>query len=457
MLRHRTPARLPHHPRRDAATDQPASLESRSAALQQTIGNRATADLVQRLAGDDRAEGARRVGVSRSAADQLALRGAVGPGAENDPSDVATVRARLDELGFDTGAWLGAEPSEFDDGLARAIEQFQQREVRGSRDGTVTPGGATHSALGIGRQAGAGQLDDELDTAVETSSHAAVERIRTRVAEAEALHAACETEWNQEQGGPRDDLVALLGEIRADVDALADLDLPVEELESVTAWAHRRLNRVSPYYLQGTNADFLETRDSTRTCNLTCLAMTLEALGITAAAYSGDRSKLDEVRGHPGEAGHYDYEAVFDRAKDVTAPDDLNALRLPDFLQLVFVGRNMENGMALKPAVKKAMGDILDLKKLAAVARAFGVAAYARPVGFPSRETDQRQRHVEAFGGLLDQGKQVIAGVGGHFVKIENIEDDGLVINDPGTSKRSDEMIPWADTAGFVKSLMIVG
>jgi hypothetical protein len=46
---------------------------------------------------------------------------------------------------------------------------------------------------------------------------------------------------------------------------------------------------------------------------------------------------------------------------------------------------------------------------------------------------------------------------GGHFVKIENIEDDGLVINDPATGRRSDEKIPWPDTDGFVKSIMVVG
>ena len=117
----------------------------------------------------------------------------------------------------------------------------------------------------------------------------------------------------------------------------------------------------------------------------------------------------------------------------------------------------MEEGKTLMQAAKLGYDDILSLNRLSDMARLFGVSSYARPVGLGSRDSDLRQRHVEVFGGLLDQGKQVIAGVGGHFVKIENIEDDGLVINDPATGRRSDEKIPWPDTAGLVKSIMVVG
>ncbi|MDJ0768058.1 MAG: peptidoglycan-binding domain-containing protein [Ilumatobacter sp.] len=437
--------------------------------MQQTIGNQATAHLLQRVPGDQEPdagatpEATAGGGVEapvRSPGARFPLHGTVGPDGENHPDDVAAVRARLDELGFDAGAWLGHEPGYFDPDLGAAILAFQRAEVRAMRhDGIVTPGGRTHSALAIGRQPGAGELDEDLDATVDASTHPAVVHLRSRIAEAERLQAECATRYSQEQGEARDRLVQVIGEIRGEIDALADSDLPADQFESVAAWGHRRLNRASPYYLQSTNADFLDEPGSgTRTCNLTCLAMCLEALGVSAADYSGDREVLREIRGHGGNAaGDYDYELAFDRAKDVVGDDDIDGLRLPDFLQLVFVGRLMGQGMDLMAAARKGYDDILDLGTLATVARLFGVSAYARPVGLGSRDADLRQRHVDVFGGLLDQGKQVIAGVGGHFVKIENIEDDGLVINDPATSRRSDEKIPWPDTAGFVKSIMVVG
>ena len=423
------------------------------------VGNQATTALMQRL-GDDATGTRQPVTDPRSPDAQLRLSGSVGPRADNDPSDVAAVQTRLDQLGYDTGSWLGAAPGEYHPQLGVAIMQFQNSEVRSAQDGVVTPDGATHSALAIGRAPGAGVLDERLDAVVDANSHPAVERLRARITEAEQLQASCETEWSQEQGERRNALVELIGDVRGEIDALAETDLAEDDVASVSSWAHRKLNRASPYYLQSTNADFLEGSGSdTRTCNLTCVAMALEALGIDASSYSGDRSKLEEVRGHRGDSeGHFNYKKAFKQAKDDSSGGtDLAALRLPDFLQLVFVGRLMENGTALKPAVKSAYDDILNPIKLMSVARMFGVAAYARPVGFPSRESDLRQRHVEAFGGVLDQGKQVIAGVGGHFVKIENIEDDGLVINDPATGGRSDEKIPWSDTKGFVKSIMVIG
>ncbi len=408
--------------------------------MQQSAGNLAVANLVEQ-------QRSPRGDHSSPAQERFPLAGSVGLAGDNLPDDVARVRARLGELGYDAGSTA--------DDLVAAILAFQRAVLRESSsvDGTITPDGMTHHALAIGATAGVDRDPADLDALVDGHEHPAVVALRDEVREIETLSGSIRRDRNEEQGAARDALVGRIGHARDLAAGLARTDLPTGEVDDISAWAHRRLNAVSPFSSQGRNIDLLETAANTRTCNLTCLAHALEALGVTTADYAGDWDVLERVRtGRSARSG--------DHAPEVASGHDqqggLEGLRLPDFLQLALIGGHVEAGASVSGAVAAAWKDLLSSDNLIPLARRFGVSAYVRS-GLGSGDPDIRHRYVEAIGGMLDQGLQLVASNGDHFVRIESVTAEGLTVDDPAQWYKRNTRVPWKDLEDYVKTLMVFG
>lgn len=379
---------------------------------------------------------------------QLLLISPVGSRAPNHPMDVALVRDRLQGMGI--------APGTTQEELVTAIKRFQSRAFNKKErdcDGRVDVGGATHHALSAGVRPGLGQSVPDLDAVVAGLDHPEVASLRAQIAELTATEATIAEDKNEEQGSARDDLVVRIGQLRREVNTLQLAGLEAAESSAVRAWAHRKLNALSPYYSQGRNVNFLEG-DATRTCNITALAMALEALGRSTTDYKGDAATLQFIRRFEGTGGKYKYRKAFDKGDD-RGSDDVFGLRLPDFLQLAMVARNMSKGMALLPAVKQAWDDILFMERMRDVAVLFGVGAWIRS-GLGGSGKTLRARYDEALGGVLDSGHQVLMLTPGHYVRLEAITDKGLIVDDPGRHAKKNLLKPWKDASGYAIKMMIL-
>jgi hypothetical protein len=374
----------------------------------------------------------------------LPLSAAVGDDAPNAAGDVAAVRARLLELGY--------APGSSDADLVDAIAAFQRCAFNAKGgDGRIDVGGQTHHAL----SSGAAQAPTGRDPAalVDELEHPDVVMLRFMIDQLEQAEGQIAESDREEVGAARDRFVERLGAARTFVDTMVLLGLGAEDAQAVRAWGHRRLNALSPYYSQGRSVNFLETADSTRICNLTALAMALEALGRSAGSYTGDLATLEQIRAHEGKGGHYDYDAVFDKAKE-TVGEGLSGLRLPDFLQLATVARRMEEGSDLLGAVKQAWDDILFPDRLRAIAVRFGVNAWViNGLGGSGR---LRDRYQATYGAELDRGHQVVLLTPGHYVRLQSVTEDGLVVDDPGRTSKKDKAIPWSEASGYALKGLIV-
>lgn len=102
-----------------------------------------------------------------------------------------------------------------------------------------------------------------------------------------------------------------------------------QELKQMRAYLYREVNANTVFYAQGENANILHGnghKAAGRTCNMTVIAMILEALGKSASDYNGgDISSLIPIAAEFGEA----------LGVNNANPDQLTTLRLPDFMQLV--------------------------------------------------------------------------------------------------------------------------
>jgi hypothetical protein len=360
--------------------------------LQQGAGNRAMAQAVARApsAGglfSTFAEGAASL-IDRAMS--FTLEGTVGRNGKNAPQDVERVRARLKSLGFPTTD----DPAT----LEAAIERYQ-RDVVGLRkpDGRVDPAGRTLAALNQGQAAapvgapevpGAAKPADATagappaDPAATSSAPAAAplkdagppadidglaqrssplrsaldalkrlqEHAATAQEDAQKIDQAernkkkgepkGETTLGQEWGEERDKLVAEIKTVRKLIDELkSSSGLSAAEVASVMAYLYRELARVAPYYFQMVNANILEkdnTKAGGRTCNVTSLAMTLEALGKSSKDYAGPEVRMLPLIAKvlPGRV-----DTAVDR---VAGEEEMAALRLPDFLQILAVSKFLE-------------------------------------------------------------------------------------------------------------------
>ena len=356
--------------------------------LQQSAGNRAVA---RSVFGDLFKESAEAL-VDRAMC--FTLRGSVGGReADNHPEDVGRVRARLKTLGYPTTD----DPAT----LVAAIERYQ-RDVVGLKrpDGRIDPAGRTLTALNAGKAAapvGApavpGAAPPELPAAPDKAEPAApaattstaapaagppadlqalaarspalkgaldgIERLRGLAAtaqqntqrqnqEATKAKQADKQTQGQEWGAERDKLVAEIKVVRKAIDDLksAGGGLTAAELASVLAYLYRELARIAPYYFQMVNANILEKggKAGGRTCNVTSLSMTLEALGKSAKDYAGP-----EVALMPQIANVLP-ERIGTATDRVEGEEEMHALRLPDFLQLLVIAKSF-NALKLDPAL----------------------------------------------------------------------------------------------------------
>jgi hypothetical protein len=343
--------------------------------LQRDVGNRGVSSLIK--------AGVETAASLVAAVFTVQLTGSVGRGGENQPADVAAVEGRLRVLGFmPLGTGI--------DALGDAIERYQRTVVRLPHpDGRVDPGGATVRALNAGRLATqdtaatpaptpaappstppapssvppspTATTDAQVPPSASPTLKALSDELGTVRAKAAELDKQARKQgygghW-QETGQPRAELVAALKKLRAETDALtaADVGGDAAQLARTRAALYREEDDLAPYYYQMVNANILSGNGleaGGRTCNITSISMTLQALGKTPADYTlPDKELLPLI------AAQFDLTKAEDRLSE-----DPAGLRLPDFLQLLAIAKflNMDlaaaqsDPTAFQAAVKKA-------------------------------------------------------------------------------------------------------
>ncbi len=214
---------------------------------------------------------------------------------------------------------------------------------------------------------------------------------------------------------------------------------------------YRLLNEYTPYYAQKWNVNLLrkgKKKARAITCNLTTLAMILNALGMSQSDFKGDKKLLTHIStclSFPGKSG--------------VAPKsfaELARLRMPDFLQYVAVYATYEvlrkrlssyrctkNMCSDRRVCQHALGARKQAAQLVAssaklwkwVAAKFGVKEVAftdkRGTRWARSVLGFRQRITKALEGWLRQGAQVLVGRPGHIVRLQDFDNDKVVFDDP--------------------------
>lgn len=219
---------------------------------------------------------------------------------------------------------------------------------------------------------------------------------------------------------------------------------------------HRRLNRVEPYFTQMTNASILgdkgsstndkgETKEWTEaawkgTCNLTSVASALMARGKSPNDFAGgggkDRATLERV------ATALDPKAFAD-------PSAIYSLRMPDFIQLVYILNKLSGGgsdpasfrAAVLASQKSCRSTTTNLVLHNGVVAMFGVkqllfstdfqtsAKHFKVKGQFSQQAYATQLQAE-FIPRLNRGEQVTINKPGHIVRLVDMTADGIMIDD---------------------------
>jgi hypothetical protein len=403
-----------------------------------------------------------------------ALRGSVGKDGDNNPGDVIIVLRLLGAAGY------------ADADIAAAITRFQSEVVNMPRpDGRIDPGGRTFRALS---RATAPATAPDAPAAAETPSTAPVSPSPGQVA---ADPSAIEAELNalaalqkkamgkrdtgEESGAPRAELVERIGELRKAIKAIPDAGLRAGYFERLTA--------IAPFYTQYSNKAYLHTtakivNDST--CNITTVAMGLELLGKSAGDYVGDRAKLEIVENWV--EGRIGSEISTDSA------------RLPDFLQLACIVEklgsvsdpteeqlNEARRVALNEWITKGASALITLfarfgvkasevkspesKDLRAIGSKYrddllriasnreGKGQHEVIGGNDVKDADLHESKVELNGykewvkekyePLLAEGQPVCLGMFNHWTRLQSIDDEHVVIDDPGGGRRANRTFTW--------------
>ena len=342
--------------------------------------------------------------------------------------------------------------------------------------------------------------DAELEAAVAASGSFAVEAIAAQLAEIETRAAAAGRDRTEEIGEERDDVVARIRNAREQVDGLTGADAAFQ------ARFHRALNRAAPAYWQSKNIDILELEDTTktRTCNITALGMALEGLGRTPADYDGDLATIDAI------AAVYAPKVKGGRHR---VGDEVTGLRMPDFLELAAIaqklGAKKPTEKNIRAAAGRAWKSILSIDFLGVLAGRFGVSAAVRYFSFSGVASDESTRDVwkissvgkqhrsateklvddrlererlgkdprkskvptggaiekkvplEAYrtaaiamlGAELDAGHQIVASITRHYLRLESVAEDHVMVDDPAQSHRANRRVTWeeARAMGYFK------
>ncbi|HUQ01639.1 MAG TPA: hypothetical protein VM261_04050 [Kofleriaceae bacterium] len=302
---------------------------------------------------------------------------------------------------------------------------------------------------------------------------------------------------NEEEGADRAALVQRIASLRQGIAALPD------ELAALKAGFYRAVQDIAPYYQQW-NENYIATETEGGTCNITSFAMALESLGKTAASYTGNPAHLLAAA-----------RAMIPRPMDL---EKLKAMRLPDFMQIAYVAHFMTNDSpaALAAARNQGFNSLTDggvmarvathfgahgeyhLRDDATVLRAQGNAAFGKShrraamieLGRKRRDGDgdletvrarygqqmdvavaEKKLPIEAYrswvqttiGGELGSGAAIVMGMGGgggHFVRVQAVHDDHMVMDDPGNWKNANLKVTYEEAramGAFWNRIVITG
>jgi hypothetical protein len=399
------------------------------------------------------------------------LRGSVGVEGDNNPGDVIIVLRLLNAAGY------------ADADIAAAITRFQSEVVKMPKpDGRIDPSGRTFRAL---------TRAQVQDTPASEAPSAAPAPVPPSPGQVPADPAAIDAELNalaalqkkamgkrdsgEEAGAPRAELVERIGEVRKAIKGIQDADLRAGYFERLTA--------IAPFSSQYSNKAYLHTNvkivnDST--CNITTVAMGLELLGKSAGDYVGDRAKLEIVENWV--EGRIGSEISTDSA------------RLADFLQLACIVEKLGNVSdpteeQLNEARRVALNEWITkgASALITLFSRFGVKAEEvkspeskdlRTIGAKYRDdllriasSREAKGQHEVIGGddvkdadlheskvelngykewvkekyepFLAEGQPVCLGMFNHWTRLQSIDDQHIVIDDPGGGRRANRTFTW--------------
>lgn len=376
---------------------------------------------------------------------------------------------------------------------------------------TPATGGPT-GASPVGASGGAGPVVPvvavgpvgPLRTLVAQAKNPAVDAAAAKLAALESqfkamkvgTNAGLKNDRGEQTGAARDQLVAGIGEVRSMVAGFAAAGVPRAMAATLAAAFHRSLNAVSPFYFQHNNVIYEisktrgESRDLYNSCNITSMSMCLEALGISPAAYDTPAALEPAMQFFGNELSN--------KAGDVTGAG-LAGLRMPEVLALAATAENYGRNAAATPqevlaAAKASLAWIIKASNLVQLAKRFGVSArYDAPafsstlntigqqdlydrkpklgkVSRPELLTDTgreaalaietyKRTILRELGPLLDAGKQIEVGQAHHYVRLQSVDDDGVVKDDPGSYAGADMKLTWskARVIGLFWNYIVVG
>lgn len=368
--------------------------------------------------------------------------------------------------------------------------------------------------------AGAASLrDPELAAFLAAQNNAAVNMVAHQLADAEQAFDDIKQSQNEEIGKDRDKHVAQLGMIRQGIGALDKAGLDPTVLPQVKAKLYRAVQDLAPYYSQGRNVNVLEG-ESTRTCNITSLAMALESLGVSAGAYKGGHEKVLAAANYSVYRDRIRSEAKHTTGGTGGDWGQMIGLRLPDFLQFVAIAdcAGGTSDSAVLAGAQAAWNKILSIYFLSELASKFGVggsvktfttdtgakkqgydalsnfggahrkdvehlvdarnkyeasgaekdkAAYEKLLAREQKAmdgdgkldiADYRNAIISQVGADLDSGAAIVVSISGHYVRLQAIHDDHVVVDDPGRTERSNRKVTWeeARAMGYFKHRLVL-
>lgn len=328
--------------------------------------------------------------------------------------------------------------------------------------------------------------------------HPSFQSIVTTLEQMEASPVPIEKAHKEETGDARQQRVQQIAEVRARIAELTPdaLNVTDEVFRSAVAYLYRRLAPLAPYYNQIANTNMLAKGDKKgwqRTCNITVPAMVAEGLGKSRADYDGrwgDLAMLQQI--FDALEGKYLARSKYEAAAD------FEALRLPDFMSLVGIARQMPKDAAELDADKfdKAVSKARDKAAAATTAHktitdmltAFGTQPeqgwistgkletigtarrdYTRAMlgaGVKDKEAAKakyealdadailtvgayKKSVLKAISPLLDAGAQIVVGMENHFIRLDAMGDDAVQIDDPGYGTLKNARLTWQQARDF--------
>jgi hypothetical protein len=373
---------------------------------------------------------------------ELTIEASVGRGGKNRPRDVAAVAARLLGVGYPPGSTLSE--------LADAITRYQAEVVGMTRqDGRVDPGGKTILALAAMKRAPAAAeppaetpapatpppaaeppaapppaatpapaaagprgtpQDPELAQLVAAARNPEVDAAAGELASLEKKFMGLKrsSSSKEEVGKERDELVEGFRSLRARVAAFDKAGLDPKVAAALKTGFYRAINAISPFYYQKLNIilEFDRVNKTTgvtehiwNTCNITSLAMTLEALGKSAADYKHKAlippiAQVFEKDVKAREEGGRAHEKV---------GTELSGLRLPDYIAMAAIvwkmGYKTGSPEQILKGANDAFNSVASAEAVKTLGKDFGASVkYGEFKLDPGAKKDAGQRALKQFG-----------------------------------------------------------